>query len=135
MDFASEINKTIFVCPPARMYALCSAAMVNEALANRTAIRGRFVGDILVKPAAARRISMDALISVEQSRPDQLKELVVNRLQSDRTEKFEFLDGRSFSGEEAANEVCKRTAIGQYFLELEKETLRIVQEAFRKGQF
>jgi hypothetical protein len=117
------------------MYALCSPAMVNEALANSTAIRGRFVGDILVKPAAARRISMDALISVDESKPDQLKELVVNRLQSDRNEKFEFLDGRSFSGEEAAKEVCKRTAIGQYFFELEKETLRIVQEAFRRGEF
>jgi len=135
MDFTSELNKPIFVCLPERMYALCSAAMVNEAIANCTAVRGRFVGRILLKAAAARRMAWDALISVDDAEPVEVKELVVNRLESDKTETFEYLDGASFTGEEAAREVCKQSKIGKFFLEIEKETLRIVQAAFLRGDF
>jgi hypothetical protein len=135
MDFASEMDKPIFVCRAARMYALCPPEVVNEALANSTAIRGRFVGHLLLKVAAARRISWKALISVDDAKPVEVKELVVNRLESDQNEMFEYLDGRNFTGMEAAREVCKLSAIGKFFLELEKETLRLVQAAFLRGDF
>ena len=135
MDFTSELNKPIFVCHPERMYSLCPAEMVNEAIANNTAVRGRFVGRILLKADAARRMAWEALISVDEANATEVKELVVNRLESDKHGTFEYLDGTSFSGLEAAKEVCKRSKIGEFFLELEKETLRIVQAAFLRGDF
>lgn len=69
MDFASEQNKPIFICHPEHMYASCSAEVVSEALASHSAIRGRFVGRLLLKAAAARRLSRKALIGVSQAKP------------------------------------------------------------------
>jgi hypothetical protein len=90
--------------------------------------------DFLVKAAGARLLPRQDLLSVDQATPNEIQELVSNRLEIDWDVKFHFLDGTEFSGSEAAREVRGETAIGKYFLELEKETLRIVQDAFLKGE-
>ena len=134
MEFASELNKPLFVCRPERVYALYPD-VVKDALANNTAVRGRFVGRLLLKVAAARRMTWKALIPLDDADPVEVKELVVSRLEADATETFEYVDGRTFTGAEAAMEVCKRSAIGEFFMELEKETLRRLQAAFQRGDF
>lgn len=88
----------------------------------------------MVKLSAARRLPKETLIPITESTPDEVKDLVITRLESDQAERFEFLDGRIFSGREAAKEVRENTRVGGYFLDLEKETLRIVQGAFFDGE-
>jgi hypothetical protein len=135
MDFVSEMNKPIFVCRPALLYAMCSPDIVRDALANCTAIRGRFVGRILLKAAAARRIPASVLMPLEETKAMEVKELVVSRLECEQKETFDYLDGTPFNGVEAAMEVCKNSKIGQFFFEIEKETVRMAQAAFRRGEF
>jgi hypothetical protein len=134
MNFASERNKPIFVARPVRVSAFNSQGIINEALANSTVIRAKDSGDYIVKAAAARRLPHSLLLSVAEASPEEIKDLIVSRLETDKDEKFQFLDGKVFSGADAAKEVAQNTRVGKYFLELETETLRIVQEAFLKGE-
>lgn len=137
MNFASEMNKPIFVSRN-RQIQLCSASRaLNEALANDTVIKATNSSnsdDVFVKAAAAVKLPKQVLVSVDESSSDELKELVTKRLEIDGAVSFEFLDGRKFTGREAAREVEQGSEIGRYFLEAETETLRILQDAFAKGE-
>jgi hypothetical protein len=135
MNFSSEHNKPIFVARPTMLNASNSVQMVNEALANRSLLLAKHSGDYIVKTSAARQLRKSSLVSLEASTDLEIKDLVVARLESDQDQKFRFLDGREYSGAEAAREVSGGTEVGKYFLELEKETVRIVQEAFNRGEF
>ena len=137
MNFDSERNKPIFISRSTQI-TLCNAReAINESLLNRTVLRttAAYEDEYLIKAAAARNLPQRALIKIDDARPEEVKQLVISRLESDRDEKFEFLDGTKFSGAEAAAEVRRDSKAGKYFIELEKETLRIVQEAFIKGDF
>jgi len=135
MNLITERNKPIFVAR-ARSIQFCNANdVLTEALANSTALHASAVDDeIMVKASAARKLPRQTLLTVDDATLSEVKELVISRFRIDSTEKFEFLDGRTFSGAEAANQVREESEIGKYFLELEKENLRILQDAFRKGQ-
>ena len=134
MNFDSERNKPIFAVRLIQLTFANARGILDEVLSNRTAINAKEGGDAFVKAAAAKRLTNDLLLSVDEVRPDEVREWVVTRLEIDRDEKFEFLDGTTYTGGQAADEVRKGTEVGQYFLDLEKETLRIVQEAFKSGK-
>ena len=134
MNFTTELNKPIFVARPTMLRSFNSATLINEALASEGAIYAANSGDYIIKASTARRLQKSTFVSVDESTISEIKDLVVARLEADREEKFQFLDGRMFTGPEAAKEVTAGTKVGTYFLEVEKETLRIVQEAFLRGE-
>jgi hypothetical protein len=135
MDFTSESRKPIFVTRSSAIQSYNSSRILNESLANFSAIPARNSQDIMVKASAARLLPRATLVTLTNATSAEVKELVIARLENDREEKFEFLDGRTFSGPEAATQIKDGTRIGDYFLALEKETLKIVQEAFFRGEF
>ena len=134
MNFQSERNKPLFVVRPVQVRNFSAQRTINEALASNMAVHAERVDDYMVKSAAAKQLPREILVKVAEASAPEIKELVVRRLKSDATEKFEFVDGNVYTGAEAAAEVERESAMGRYFLELEKETLRIAQQAHFDGK-
>jgi len=134
MNFDSERNKPIFVTRRSTVTFLNASGILSESLANCSVLATSLQDDFLVKSAAAKRLPSQTLLTVDNSTRPELVELVARRLEIDANQKFRFLDGKEFNGAQAAVEVRSGTQIGNYFLEVEKETLRIIQDAFRRGQ-
>lgn len=129
MNFQSEQNKPVFMMRPL-VLAANEGTLSGRSFQIKKAARADFSGDYMLKIAEARGVPPGLLVKVADATADELKDLVIQRLKADSDEKFEFLDGRVFSGAQAAEEVRKKSKVGDYFLELETETVRIVQEAF-----
>lgn len=134
MNFQSERNKPLFVVRTSQIYNFNAQSTINEALASNTAVRAERVDDYMVKSAAAKQLPQTILVKVDDASTAEIKELVVRRLKSDATEKFEFVDGSIYTGAEAAAEVERESSMGRYFLEVEKETLKIAQQAHFEGK-
>ena len=136
MNFTAEKNKPLFVVRAQQVNFTANARqMLNEALACNTAVHAESVpDDFFVKSAAAHKMQPQLLVKLGESTPAEIKDLVVKRLKTDASEKFEFMDGTVFTGAQAAQEVATESRIGRYFLELEKETLRIAQQAYGEGK-
>jgi hypothetical protein len=134
MNFQSEQNKPLFVVRNVQVRNFSAERTMNDALASNTAVHAERVDDFMVKSAAAKRLPREILVKVADASPVEIKELVIRRLKADAAEKFEFVDGHTFTGVEAATEVERESAMGRYFLALEKETLRIAQQAHFDGK-
>lgn len=135
MNLSTERNKPIFVTRPDTISFYKARGIINEALANLTAIHAKASGDFIIKASAAKKLPARTLVPINEATEIEAKELVIARLEAvGPDEKIQFLDGRTFSGPEAAEEVRKGSKVGKYFLELETETIRIVQEAFLHGE-
>lgn len=134
MNFEAERRKPIFLVRP-RALNEGAGRLIKQAVEGHQAFASGIGDDVMIKVAEARSLPSHALFKVAQLSNRELRDLVVLRLKADPAEKFEFLDGTVFTGEQAAREVTQSTSKGQYFLELEKETLSIVQEAYFEGKF
>lgn len=134
MNYTAEQNKPLFVVRDVQVRNFSAQRTMNEALASNMAVHAERVDDFMVKSGAAKRLPREILVKVAEASPIEIKELVVRRLKADAAEKFEFVDGNVFTGAEAATEVERESPIGRYFLELEKETLRIAQQAHFDGK-
>lgn len=73
-------------------------------------------------------------VKAAEAAPEKLTKLIVARLLADRDRQFRLIDGREFSVEQAANEVQKKTEVGDYFKRLELRTIKIVEESLANGE-
>jgi hypothetical protein len=83
---------------------------------------------------ATRLVAVEALNKLKRQGIARTRQLVVQRLRAVPRAKFRLLDGRIFSGREAANEVERGSPEGEYFLQLERRTLEIVLQALQSGR-
>lgn len=135
MNFDFERQKPLFVVRGEQIkYASAFRNRMITALNNHSAFMTRDGQNYIVEAIAAKFLPQEILLNIDQAQPHEAKELIIQRLKASTSEKFEFLDGRIYSGDEAAREVEKGSDIGKYFLDIEKETIKIVQAAAREGQ-
>jgi hypothetical protein len=117
MNLEAELKKPLF-------FYRGRAQTLNEAIANRS--HYEFSGRDVVYGSSNKAIANEGLEKLASLAEDETRQLVISRLQAVPDAKFRFLDGRTFSGLEAAKEVREHTKEGDYFVRLEKRAIEIV---------
>ncbi|HUP79677.1 MAG TPA: hypothetical protein VM260_14085 [Pirellula sp.] len=126
MNFDAELKKPLFVVQG-------RACTLNEAR-DRIPITALNSKNALVgnRNTALANEGLSKIASAGASL--EVRNLVVARLRADPQSEFRFIDGRKFTGSEAAQEVVNHTKEGEYFLKIEKRTMEIVLDAIKKGR-
>jgi hypothetical protein len=127
MNFDNELKKPLF-------FINGRACTLNEAQRTQTRRTGlyTFSGSSNINEAVA--LANDGLIKIANSKSDDIRQLIVERLQSDPKKEFRFINGKKYNGIQAAQEILQHTKEGEYFVKLEKRTIQIVLEAIREGK-
>lgn len=127
MNWAREYNKPIFLDANGRLVTLGEAKEKMQRFGALTEnLRGLSAG---VSAFASR-----GMTKVAEATHDQVKQLVIGRLKSEQDRRFRLMDGREFTGDQAAQAVATGTKEGQYFLRLEKRAIELVETALAKGE-
>lgn len=127
MNLERELRKPLFIVHG-------KAMTLNEAKSAAPITSLNASGSQGAIRASAAEIASEGLLKIATVGDADLRNLVVSRLQAEPSARFRFLDGREFSGTQAAEEVKKRTQEGDYFLRLEKRTMEIVLKELRAGK-
>ena len=127
MNFDTELKKPLF-------FINGRACTLSEAQRTQTRITGlyTFSGSSNINEAVV--LANEGLTKIANSKSDDVRQLIVERLKSDPKTEFRFIDGRKFNGIQAAQEILRHTKEGEYFVKLERRTIQIVLEAIREGK-
>ncbi len=125
MNFDAELKKPLFLVQG-------RACTLNEARVRMPQIALNARDASIMNRSVV--LANEGLINMSRGRTDDLRQLVVERLKADPDAEFRFIDGRKFTGMEAAQEVLRHTKEGEYFVKLEKRTMEIVLNAIREGK-
>ena len=128
MDYSDEKLKPLYAVRGALVHSAS-----EPRLGNQQALEDAGNGVALLK-AAELTPELEQL-AVSQSDPETELQLIIARLRALPEQRFGFVDGYEWTGEEAAREVEKDTDWGRYFRRFEERVLQLAREAHARGEF